>query len=265
MTPRRIALLLSFAALLLATTGCIRGIAEDSVRKSLPKLIGPADKYEVKIENTPDGRLMAGDIEDLSIVGTRVRTKDGLVLDKLVVKMHRLKVDTGKKSIKSVEKATFDIDIKQEDLSAMAQQRVHGFGTPQVLLATNSVSVVLPAKLLVTSMDSTLHGVLAVEDGQRVSFIPDRLTIGIIPVPDLLVSAAVGRVNPLADLRSLPVPVQIDSLTTDSGLMNVKGRLFVATGASAAVPNPTPTPTPPAVPRVTPPTPHTAPTSSPEF
>jgi hypothetical protein len=237
--------LLVIGVLALAATGCIRGIAEESVRKSLPKLIGPAEKYEVHIEHTSDGRLLAGDIEDLTIIGHRIRTRDGLVINDLAVRMHGLKVDTGKKQIKSVERAVFDLDILQEDLSALARQKVHGVGNPVVLLATSGVSVVVPARLLRASLDSTLHGVLAVDDGRRIDFVPDRLTlVGIIPVPDLVLAAAISRINPLADLSALPVPVQIDMLTTDSGKMNVKGRLYVAPGASTAMPNPPPPPPP---------------------
>lgn len=251
--------------LLLGAVGCIRGIAEDSVRKSLRKIIGPAEKYEVTIEHTSDGRLMAGDIEDLTVVGHRVRTKDGLVIEKLTVKMHKLKVDTGQKRIKSVESATFDLDVQQEALSALARQRVRGVARPVVLLGTNTVSVVLPAKLLNASVDTTLRGMLAVDASQRIMFIPDRLTIGPLPVPLLLVTAAVGQINPLADLRALPVPAEVDSLTTFSGVLNVKGRLYVSPGASAATPNPPggrPWP-PPAATSTPGPTPSASPSSAP--
>lgn len=235
----------------LTSVGCVRGFAEEAVRRSLPHIIGPADRYVVKIENTPDGRLMAGDIEDLSVVGYHVTTKDGLIIARLAVTMHGLKIDTGKKQIKSVEKAVFDLDIAQDDLSRLAREKLHGIGNPQVLLSNNGVSLVLPAHLLKLSVDTTLRGALAVEEGQRILFVPDRLTIGILHVPDALVSAAVGRVNPVADLRTLPVPAQVDLMTIDKGILNVRGRLF-ATPATAAAPTPataaapTPDPSPPA-------------------
>ena len=62
--------------------------------------------------------------------------------------------------------------------------------------------------------------------------------------------------------RTLPVPVQVDSLQTDSGKMLVKGRLYVAPGASAAVPNPTGPPTPSPTPPPGPPRPSPAPSGT---
>lgn len=223
---------LLFAVVLFAT-GCVRGIAEDAVRKSLPNIIGPAEKYEVKIEHSSDSQIMHGDIQDLTVVGLHVKTKDGLTIKRLTVKMHGLKVDTHKKSLTSVEQAVFDLDISQEDLSVLARDKVHKLGKPVVLLSANSVTVALPAKVLSASMDVTLHGALSVQEGQRVLFVPDKMTVGLLPIPSMLLSSAIDRINPVADLRGLPVPVQIDSLTTESGVMNVKGRLFVPTDASA--------------------------------
>lgn len=231
---------------MLASCGCIRGIAEDSVRKSLPRIIGPAEKYVVKIEHTSDGQLLGGKVEDLTIVGHRVRTKDGLVIERLSVRMHGIEVDTRKKQIKRVGGATFDLDVKQEDLSRLAADKVRGLGHPQVLLGQGSVALVMPAKVLNASVDSVLRGSIAVEAEQKILFIADGLTIGSVPVPSLLVTAAVSRINPLADLRALPVPVRVDSLTTEVGVLNVKGRLFVpdeaAEPSGAAAPSPQPTP-----------------------
>ena len=228
----RIASLILLALFMLLEVGCIRSIAEDGVRKSLPRIIGPAEKYEVKIEHTPDGQLLGGRIEDLTIIGHRVRTKDGLVIDQLTVHMHKIEVDTRKKQIKRVESASFALGVRQEDLSRLASAKMHGIGNPQVLLAENSVAVVMPAKVLNTSMDTVLRGTLAVEEEQKVLFVADGLTIGPLAVPGAVVSAAVSRINPLADLRTLPVPVRVDSLTTEAGVLAVKGRLFVPEAAS---------------------------------
>lgn len=242
----RIAALFFLGLGMLMSCGCIRGIAEDSVRKSLPRIIGPADKYEVKIEHTSDGQLLGGKVEDLTIVGHRVRTKDGLVIERLSVRMHKIEVDTRKKRIKRVESATFDLDVKQEDLSRLASDKVRGLGHPQVLLGQNSIALVVPAKVLNASVDTVLRGSIVVEAEQKILFIADGLTVASVPIPSVLVSAAVSRLNPLADLRTLPVPVRVDSLTTYVGVLNVKGRLFVPD--EAAVPPgaeaPTPAPTP---------------------
>lgn len=231
---RHVMVLGLLATSMVAATGCVRNMAEDGVRKSLPKIIGPADRYDVKIENTADGRIMAGDIEDLTVVGWRVKTKGGLIIQRLQVKMHGLKIDTGKKQVKRVDSAVFDLDILQEDLTLAARDRFHRIANPVVLLGTNLVIVSLPARVLKASLDATLRGTLAVESGERVNFVPDKLTIGILRIPEHLVTAAVAQLNPVADMRDLPVPAQIDSLTSDTGVMNVKGKLFVPadTGAS---------------------------------
>lgn len=223
--------LLLLALAMLATCGCIRSLAEDGVRKSLSRLIGPAERYEVHIERTSDGDLLAGRIEDLCITGHKVRTKDGLVIERLAVVLHKLKVDTRRKRVERVESATFDIDVTQEALSRLAAHRTHGLGNPQVQLQGGTVTVVLPARLLSAAVDTVLQGRLEVEDGRRVAFKADDLRIGPLPVPPALVSAALDRINPLADLRTLPVPAVIDSLTADKGLLNAKGRLFVPPNA----------------------------------
>jgi len=219
-------ILILVAALSLAATGCFQGMAEDQVRKTLTRALGPAEKYDVKISNTSDGMLLNGEVKDLTIDAKRVRTKDGLVIQRFDVRMLGLKLSKDKKKIDSVESATFDLDITQEDLSTLARSKVRQIGDVQVLLAPGEVALMAPARALGQTLDVSLRGSLNVEQGQRISFIPSTFSLGPLKVDDVLLQNLLHRVNPVADLSRLPVPVHIDLLAARQGVLNVKGTLF---------------------------------------
>jgi hypothetical protein len=233
----------------LLASGCVQNIAEGQIKKTLTKMLGPADKYVVDIRNTSDGELLSGKVNDLDITGRRVRTKDGLCLDRFHVRMKGLKLDKDKKNVESVQEAVFDIDILQEDLSKMARAKVQNFGDVQVLLGAGDVSVVAPAKALNLAVDLSVQGSLQVQDGTRINFAPRAVALGPLTLADGPVQALAARINPIADLTGLPIPIFVDVLTSQAGRLAIQGRLFLDKTLPAAeppVPAPSPEPSAPA-------------------
>lgn len=274
--PRSLAYRLGAAALLLvmglAATGCLRGYAEDSVRKMLPRLIGKAERYDVTIQDTTDSQLVSGRVGHLIIVGRRIQIKDGPVVDRLEVHMHNLVVDTKKKAIKSVDRGTFDIDFVQNDVARFLRKKLHTGDSLKVIFATNAMTVVLPASLLGRSLDLAVRGTLATDGPTRVIFVPEGASIGRHHLPDRVTHPVLQSINPVADIKSLPVPARIDTVTMQPNVLNVKGRLYPKdeTGPPPATPSPqpssspTPSPSPTASPRPTPGTPSPAPSPGPK-
>lgn len=226
MKPMRRLLWMLAPLALLASTGCFQGIAESQVRKTLTRLLGPAQHYDVKIEHTSDGMLLDGHVQDLSIQATRVATREGLVIQRFDVEMHNLQLNRDKKSVKSVERAAFDLDILQEDLSNLARRKIHDIHDVQVLISPQAVTVVAPARALNQAVDFSLQGRLSVADGERIDFTPTGVGIGPLTVATGVLKLIMGRINPIADLSKLPIPVTIDALNQEPGVLNVRGRLF---------------------------------------
>ena len=259
----------------MATTGCLRGYAEDSVRKMLPGLVGKADRYDVSIRNTSDGQLMGGRVTDLVIVGRRVHIKDGPVVDRLEVQMHNLVVDTRKKAIRSVERATFDLDLVQADVAQYLRKKLHVGDRLKVIFAPSAVTVVLPASLFGCSLDLSVRGNLALDGPTRVVFVPEGASIGAYHLPDSVTRPVLQTLNPIADVKSLPVPACIDSLTMRPNVLNVSGRLYPTVGGPhpqaspqpspgpSTAPSPSPSPSHSPVPRPPSPQPTTSPSASP--
>lgn len=242
--------LVALVLVILAATasGCFRGYAEDSVRKMLPRLIGKADRYEVHIENTTDGQLMGGRVTDLSIVGRRVRIKDGPVVDRLEVHMHNLVVDTKKKAIKSVDRATFDLDFLQNDVARFLRQKLHTGDRLKVIFAPSAMTVVLPASLLGRSLDLSVRGSLATNGPTQVVFVPEGASIGSHHLPDSVTRPVLETLNPVADVKSLPVPARIDTVTMRPNVLNVKGRLYPRDDATPPTASPSPQASPSSLP-----------------
>ena len=221
-------------------SGCFRGYAEDSVRKMLPRLIGKAERYDVSIQNTTDSQLMGGRVTDLTILGRRIHIKDGPVVDRLEVHMHNLVVDIKKKAIKSVDHATFDLDFVQSDVAAFLRQKLHTGDRLKVIFAPSAMTIVLPASLLGRSLDLSVRGSLATNGPTQVVFVPEGVSIGAHHLPDSVTHPVLESLNPVADVKSLPVPARIDTLTMRPNVLNVKGRLYPREDVTVPTASPSP-------------------------
>lgn len=230
--PGRVVLVIALLVGALCSAGCFQGMAEDQVRKTLTRLLGPAEKYEIHIANTSDSMLLGGEVRDLSINAKRVATRDGLVIQRFDVRMHGLKLDKAKKKVESVQTATFDLDILQEDLSTLACRKVQKMGDVQVLVAPGEVAVVMPARALGQALDLSVRGGLSVDEGVRIVFRPNGISVGPLSLNEGLPRMVLERINPIADLSKLPIPVYVERLVAGAGVLSIHGQLFrsIATG-----------------------------------
>src|SRR5947209_7442539 len=80
---------------------------ERSVQAQLPRLIGPADRYEVKVSRS-GGSLIAGQIPWIEIHGRNVRAIEGLNMDELEVRLEGVRFNRVDRSVREIAATHFE-------------------------------------------------------------------------------------------------------------------------------------------------------------
>ena len=68
-----------------------------------------------------------------------------------------------------------------------------------------------------------LQGRLEAPDGYRINFVPTKAAVGGIPLPATPLRTVLNRMNPLLNLKSIPLAPRVDRLIVQPGYLTVQG------------------------------------------
>ena len=203
----------------------VRGKAEDRIDAVLPRYLGPADRYETRIDAASAGAVLRGHLRLIHIVGTRVQLRPNLVVDTLTLDARSVTADPRRGTLTAVESAAFRCRISAAHLQSYLISR--RLGIPDLSLETQGEFLVVRARpdlLGVVPVPVRVKGLLVPEaSGDLLDFVPDRASVTILPVPRVLLSYFSRRLNPIVDLRDLPVAIHVDTAAVESGALVLTG------------------------------------------
>jgi hypothetical protein len=206
--------LLAIAALA-ACAGYRDRQVEAAVLEALPRLLGPAERYEVSVRGADSSRSRLDSIE---AVGIRVQRPKTPVLVRIEVVLRDVAVDLPRKQVTSIGEAGVSVRLAASDLAAHL--------VAQPWLRRPSVRFTPPADITVEAR-LTLPGVagLASPPAQFRGHLMPRgstLVLGIdamsfgdrdaLPIFRGLVEQAI---NPIVDVGDYAVPSRVDSVTVE--------------------------------------------------
>ncbi|MBI3946759.1 MAG: DUF2993 domain-containing protein [Armatimonadetes bacterium] len=222
--------LLAGAALLV---GCgSGGGAGKTLEKMLPRLVGPAQRYEVRVSGASDHRIGGAKVR-----ASRLAAGEGLVLDTVVVDLTEVRFDRDRRELLGVDRADFSGILLQEDLNAYLRDRPTLArdlrvritpGGAQLRGTADIPGVRLPLGL---TPDFAMNGSLGVDDMGRLRFEPTHISVVGIEVPSVAAKLLASQINPLVDLTRLRLPIHLRSAELGPGEARLYGRALLRTGA----------------------------------
>ena len=201
------------AGLAVGLGGCTpANFVEQGIERELPKYVGPADSYDVKIDGL---RVRAGSAENVVAVGERVRPEGAPVIESLRLELQDVVYDKAAERLSQVGGAQLTAVIKTPDLVDFLEAYRDVREAEVVLRSPNEATIRLRPQI----------AGLAVPRGVTVDVTGDligdntqlRFEVTEVSAAGIDLSAIAARrlsevVNPLADLKNLPVEVEITSV-----------------------------------------------------
>lgn len=211
-------------------TGCstrfIRGRAESRITESLEDLIGPADRYRVKVRNTKDAEIVVGRLRRIEIDGWHVRAGEQIDLESVHLVLQNLRYHAPPDERISVGDSDLVIHLTEASLNDYLR-RQHPDSPTVVHLNDGTVTLKGTFRFLGVPTPIETDGRLEVVEHSRVEFRADRVRLAIDPIPGFGKEYVEKRLNPLIDVVRLKLPLRLDSIQIQCGRMIVRGAAFL--------------------------------------
>jgi len=191
--------------------------AESSLLETMPRVLGPADRYEVTVRGADTS---ASHFDLVSVVGVRVQRPKTPVIDRFEAALQDVSVDRPNKQVTGIGAAQAVVWVSAADLQSYLEQQ-SWIAQPQVrLVPPNGITVTgslrIPVGGAALSASTSFSGRL-VPSGSQLLIAVDALSLGDRQAPPLLRSLVGTAVNPLFDLSDYAVPSTIDRISVQSG------------------------------------------------
>ena len=223
------------AAVLLVLTSTLCGCSHvvdttiaDTIKSQLPKAIGPAQSYNVSVGANPM-QVVGGRIGEVDITGIGVNLSPEILLDHIQIQAHDIDVDSGSRKIKSVGNVLFEAQIGQDSiehyLTSQSSNPAESDEHLSVELNDSSVTASMRVKSFGLWVPVSVTGTFEVDpdNDKHILFEPSRGSLSIIPLPIFVMKLAMERINPVIDLSNSTVPVDLSSVSINSGVLEIAG------------------------------------------
>lgn len=232
--PARVLAALASAFLL---PGCARPInrhAERLIREQLDGYIGPAAAWTVRVDGAPLNTVR-GDLSRVAVHGSTVKLRDAIELAELEVTLTRLKIDIGRRKVRSVGAAGFHTIVTEAAINRYLKQDVGADPDYRVrVLRLHRGKLILYGRrrMLGRWWDFTVRAEPRLVSPTRLAYDPDRMTvIGVrLPIPRAILRRFARRLSSGFDFGALPFPVCITDVSVDQASVSITGAVEVNDG-----------------------------------
>ncbi|MGB3570924.1 MAG: DUF2993 domain-containing protein [Phormidesmis sp.] len=202
-------------AMMMASTlvGCTpANLVEQGIERELPKYVGPAEKYDVEIEGL---NIISGSAETVTAVGERVRPAGAPVIDRLSLDLQGVVYDKQSERLTQVNNARLMAVIKTPDLADFLETYRNVNEAEVILNSPNEATLRVRPQLgdysVPPGITVDVTGIL-VGDGTQLRFEVSDVSAAGIDISAIASQRLSNAVNPLADLKNLPIRVEITSV-----------------------------------------------------
>jgi len=211
-------------AVAVSVAGCgqvVEQRVEQNMRRDLQRLIGPAEDYTVDLQGL---NVASGTAAGATVTGRRVQLPDAPVLDTMEVRMNDVRYDLARKELQRVASADAVARLRPADVAEFLNRHRNLEDVRLSLSSPNEVTLGMRPELsgldLPAGLRLSLTGRL-VSDGPRVRFELIRVGAAGLSVGGPVADAITRRINPIVDLSSMPIGVNITDIRADSSTLTV--------------------------------------------
>ncbi|CAN5704740.1 hypothetical protein BH23CYA1_BH23CYA1_21760 [soil metagenome] len=187
-------------------------LVEQGIERELPKYVGPADSYDVKIEGL---RVGAGSAESVVAVGNRVRPEGAPVIERLALDLSEVVYDRKAERLSEVGGARLTAVIRTEDLANFLEANRNVNEAEIVLRSPDQATIRVRPQLgdfvVPPGITVAVTGQLAGQGTQLIFNVTNVSAAG-LDVSAIAARRLSDTINPLADLKNLPIQVEITSV-----------------------------------------------------
>lgn len=187
-------------------------LVAQGIERELPQYVGPADSYDVKIQGL---KINAGSAESVVAVGERVRPEGAPVIERLALDLQNVVYDRKAERLSEIGGVHLTAVIRTDDLADFLET-YRNVQEAEVMLkspdeATIRVRPQLGSLAVPRGITVNVTGQLVAE-GTQLRFNVSDVSAGGFDLSAIAANRLSDLINPLADLKNLPVKVEITSV-----------------------------------------------------
>ncbi|MDD2714761.1 MAG: LmeA family phospholipid-binding protein [Candidatus Wallbacteria bacterium] len=116
--------------------------------------------------------------------------------------------------LKKCEQIDFLIEIREQDLNEFLTTREGKLHVerPTVKLTDNEIQLKGYGEVLKVKVKFMINGKFELADRKKINFIPWKVKFNSIPLPKMMISKLVSRINPVLDLNDFPFDLQLEQI-----------------------------------------------------
>src|SRR5262249_3973815 len=138
---------MAFPLLSGCSTRFVRGRAERRIAHKLEDLIGPAERYRVRVTGTKDAEIVAGRLRRIDVDGWNVRAGDEIDLESFHLELYNLRYHAPPGEALTVGDSHLEIQITEPALNSYLR-RQHPENHPDITLDAGRVTLKGTMRLL---------------------------------------------------------------------------------------------------------------------
>jgi hypothetical protein len=218
---------LAFAAALVAVVGgcsttIVRSGVERRVEKRLATILGPAERYRVRILDTRDAELVRGRARRVEVRGRRIFLRSQFLIDTLSLTLDDLRYEGGDPDLVSVRRSDLQVEFTDEALNSY----LHAYQArydPKVRFDTDLVEVTVTYPFLGKPTPIHATGRFLIREGRQLLFKAEKADVAFINQPGFGERFVEDRVNPIVDLGRIDFPARLESIQLLPGRLRAYG------------------------------------------
>lgn len=198
------------------------------IADALPRWIGPAKHYNVQVEGDTFA-LARGRVRRVQIDGSNVQLSSNVSMDRINIDAHDVSFDRKARIIHRIADVSFIGQVDQGDIDRYLTKARPDLRDVTVRLRADDVQVSTPVTVRGYTTTVSVSGTLKpnADAANKLDFVANGGSIGIVPVPARLVNVAIDEINPLLDLSRLRFPITVKDVDIHNGTAAVHGTAII--------------------------------------
>jgi hypothetical protein len=188
----------------------------------LEQLIGPAERYQVRIRGTKDAQIVAGHLRRVDVDGWNVRAANQIDLESFHLELHNLRYEAPPEESLSIGESFLEIQITEPALNQYVR-RQNPRSQTEITLDSGRVTLKEQMRLLGIDTPLVTTGWLEIVEHTRVNFRAESVRLSADPIPGIGKEYVESHLNPLLNIKRLNLPLSLDEIEVQPGRLIVRG------------------------------------------
>jgi hypothetical protein len=217
-------------AVMILATGCenpVRKKVENRIEAALPRLIGPASSYSVRVSGSTMG-MLKGKLRTTHIQGRDVRLPSGIMVAELDVVSHGIEIDRHRQQISSVVDTSYRATLAQDALNKYLCDTYRQVPHLKAELIKDQLRLSAAPDVAGVQVRISADAALKVREGRYLILDLKKVAVIGVGTPGFAREYLESRVNPVFDSTNLGYDARVDRVSIRPAGVTIEGTLDLA-------------------------------------